>query len=571
MCRRIKRDPGTADIPVLHLSASFISGEAKAHGLDGGADGYLVRPVEPVELVATVRALLRNKATEAALRASEEHLRLTVDLNPQVPWTAGPGRGHPSPWGQRWLTLTGLTREAAMTTGWMDVQHPDAADAVARAWRHAVRTGDPYDIEHPLRLADGTFRWMRSRAVPHRDPLGRIARWYGTTEDVDDQVRLRERNAQLLESERAARAQAEALAAEAERAGRLKDEFLATLSHELRTPLNAMLGWATIIRGGGNDPADVAQGIEVIERNARAQSQIIEDLLDMSRIISGKVRLDVARVDLAALVIAAVATARPTADAKGVQLAAVVDPLHGVAVSGDAARLQQVLWNLLSNAVKFTPRGGRVQVLLERVDSHLEVSVVDTGEGIPPAFLPYVFDRFRQADASTTRRHGGLGLGLSIVQAIGRVARRVGPGRERRDGPGDPVHGCAAADRAAAQRRPGAGPPPPPHHAQPGRDARHLRRPDRAPRARRGRRGGRPRPDQAAARGLRGHGHHDRIGGRGGRTGWRRRVRRAGQRHRHARRGRIRADPPRPPAGGRPGRHHPRHRPDRPTPGSRTG
>ena len=410
VCRRIKRDPATADIPVLHLSASFISGEAKAHGLDGGADGYLVRPVEPVELVATVKALLRNKAAEDALRASEEHLRLTVELNPQVPWTAGPD-GNVLTISRRWLDLTGLTYEQALGGGWTRAGDPSDLSRVADAWQHSVRTGEPYDVEHRVRLAGGAYRWMRSRAVPHRDGGGRVVRWYGTTEDIDDQKRLGERNAQLLESERAARA-------DAERAGRMKDEFLATLSHELRTPLNAILGWATIIRGSGNDPDDVTQGIEVIERNARAQSQIIEDLLDMSRIISGKVRLDVQRVDLAAIVTAAVATARPTAEAKGVQLAAVIDPLHGVAINGDASRLQQVLWNLLSNAVKFTPKGGRVQVMLARVNSHLEISIIDTGEGIGTEFLPYVFDRFRQADASTTRRHGGLGLGLSIVKQL---------------------------------------------------------------------------------------------------------------------------------------------------------
>ena len=162
----------------------------------------------------------------------------------------------------------------------------------------------------------------------------------------------------------------------------------------------------------------MAQGLEVIERNARAQKQIIEDLLDMSRIISGKVRLEVQRLSLSDVVQEAVATARPTADAKGVRLTSVIDPLHGATVSGDANRLQQVLWNLLSNAVRFTPNGGRVQVLLERVNSHVQISVADTGEGIPPHFLPHVFDRFSQADASTTRRHGGLGLGLSIVKQL---------------------------------------------------------------------------------------------------------------------------------------------------------
>lgn len=214
---------------------------------------------------------------------------------------------------------------------------------------------------------------------------------------------------QLLESERAARA-------EVERSSRMKDEFLATLSHELRTPLNAILGWAQLLRTAqGQD--EITEGAQIIERNARVQTQIIEDLLDMSRITSGKIRLDVQRVDIGAVVQSAVDTVRATASTKGIRLQIVLDPLAGP-VAGDPNRLQQVFWNLLTNAIKFTPKGGRVQVLLERVNSHIEVSVIDSGEGIAPEFLPYVFDRFRQADASTTRRHGGLGLGLAIVKQL---------------------------------------------------------------------------------------------------------------------------------------------------------
>ncbi len=215
----------------------------------------------------------------------------------------------------------------------------------------------------------------------------------------------------LLESERAARN-------ESERASRIKDEFLATLSHELRTPLNAILGWAQVLRMSEPAAPEVLRdGIDTIERNARSQAQIIDDLLDMSRIISGKIRLDVQQLDLGSVIRDAVATVQPAADAKEIRLHTLLDPLAGP-IAGDPNRLRQVLWNLLSNAVKFTPRGGRVQVLLERVNSHLEVSVIDSGEGIDPAFLPHVFDRFRQADATTTRRHGGLGLGLAIVKQL---------------------------------------------------------------------------------------------------------------------------------------------------------
>lgn len=203
----------------------------------------------------------------------------------------------------------------------------------------------------------------------------------------------------------------------AEHASQIKDEFLATLSHELRTPLHAILGWSQILRRAPELPSKVSEGLSVIERNARAQSQIISDLLDMSSIVSGKVRLDVQRADLAVILEAAVNTVRPAADAKALRLQVIVDPL-AQPVRGDPSRLQQIFWNLLTNAVKFTPKGGRVSVSLERVNSHLEVNVQDSGEGIDPEFLPFVFDRFRQADSAAGRRHGGLGLGLSIVKQL---------------------------------------------------------------------------------------------------------------------------------------------------------
>lgn len=214
----------------------------------------------------------------------------------------------------------------------------------------------------------------------------------------------------LLQSEQQARAAAE-------RASRMKDEFLATLSHELRTPLNAILGWAGILSRGPTDAEDLRQGLETIERNARAQTQIIEDLLDLSRIISGKLRLDVRRIEMASVVEGAIETVRPAVNAKGIHLKTRFDPTAG-SVSGDPGRLQQVFWNLLSNAIKFTPRDGSVDVVLEHLHSHVQVSVIDTGEGIDPNFLPHVFDRFRQADSTSTRQHGGLGIGLSIVKQL---------------------------------------------------------------------------------------------------------------------------------------------------------
>ncbi|MDB4971710.1 MAG: histidine kinase [Myxococcaceae bacterium] len=297
--------------------------------------------------------------------------------------------------------------------------HPDDRERTRAAIAESIASRTPYDIDYRTVSADGLqTKWIRALGRTFYAADGTPRQFDGVTSDVTARMRaeiaLREserERAALLDSERAARI-------EAERASRMKDEFLATLSHELRTPLNAILGWAHIIQRGKSGRDDIAKGLAVIERNARAQAQIIEDLLDMSGIISGKIRLDVQRIDLANVVQSALETARPAADGKGIALSAVLDPLHGVVVTGDANRLHQVLWNLLSNAIKFTPRGGRIQVLLERVHSHLELSVIDNGQGIAPEFLSYVFDRFRQADATTTRQHGGLGLGLAIVKQL---------------------------------------------------------------------------------------------------------------------------------------------------------
>jgi signal transduction histidine kinase len=260
------------------------------------------------------------------------------------------------------------------------------------------------------------------------------------------------------ENEKAARATAE-------NAGRLKDEFLATLSHELRTPLNAILGWTHLLRKHPDDTERIQRGVEVIERNARVQTQLISDLLDISRIVTGKMRLDVQRVELPSVIVAALEAMRPAADAKGVRLQSVIEPITEP-VHGDPARLQQVVWNLLSNAVKFTAKGGRVQIVLGRVNSHVEIRVSDTGEGIAPEFLPHLFERFTQADASPSREHSGLGIGLALVKQL--VELHGGKVRAASDGVGAGatfivdlplaiVHASAEPDRVHPHA---AGPPP---------------------------------------------------------------------------------------------------------------
>jgi signal transduction histidine kinase/CheY-like chemotaxis protein len=221
----------------------------------------------------------------------------------------------------------------------------------------------------------------------------------------------------LLASERDARMVAEDARMTAEDANRIKDEFLCTVSHELRTPLTAIKGWALMLRAGRLDAAQADRALETIVRSARSQNQLIDDLLDVSRMIAGRMRMDVSPLKLGSVIASAVETVRPAAEAKGIRLSALIAP-EAEAVSGDAERLQQVVWNLLSNAVKFAPNGGHVEVRLERADSHVEIVVVDNGQGIKPEFLPYVFERFRQEDGGTSRHQGGLGLGLAIVRHI---------------------------------------------------------------------------------------------------------------------------------------------------------
>ncbi|HEX8636116.1 MAG TPA: ATP-binding protein, partial [Pyrinomonadaceae bacterium] len=260
---------------------------------------------------------------------------------------------------------------------------------------------------------------------------------------------------------------------EAQEVNRLKDEFLATLSHELRTPLTAVLGWTRLLGTRQLDEATQTRALETIERNAQSQVQLIDDILDVSRIIRGKLRLDVRPVELMPVIEAAVDSVRPAAEAKGIRLQVVLDP-HAGPVSGDPDRLQQVAWNLLSNAIKFTPKDGRVQVLLARVNSHLELTVSDTGQGIEKKFLPYVFDRFRQADPSTTRKHGGLGLGLAIVRHL--VELHGGTVTAESEGAGQGTtfkvslplmivhqseYGSNGGERAAAAEHPTAGGRPP--------------------------------------------------------------------------------------------------------------
>jgi PAS domain S-box-containing protein len=313
-------------------------------------------------------------------------------------------------------------------SAWERRIYPDDLERVKNDLSAAIaRRAPEVQFEFRAVLPDGERRWFAARARFEFDAAGDPARMVGINSDMTERRRAERERDQLLASERLARA-------DAERAGRLKDEFLATLSHELRTPLNAILGWAQVLQRHTSD-SRVTRGLQVIERNVRVQAQLIDDLLDMSRILSGKVRLSLEPVELGPIVDAALETLKPTAELKEIRVEHVTQRNTSGLVRADPSRLQQIVWNLVSNAIKFTASGGRVEVRLEAAPGERHIVISDTGCGIDPDFLPHVFERFRQADASSTRRHGGLGLGLAITRHLvdmhgGRVeARSEGPGQ----------------------------------------------------------------------------------------------------------------------------------------------
>ena len=284
-----------------------------------------------------------------------------------------------------------------------------------------VRDGEVH-IERP----DGSRVIVIVNIAPLTDEQGNVTGAINCFYDVTERRNLERERETLLANERAARM-------EAEEANRSKDIFLATLSHEMRTPLNAMLGWAMILRRKQCTQQEVREGADVIERNCRAQARLLEDVLEVSRVVTGNLRLEVKLCDLASVIYAAMEVVQPAANAKQINLTAAIDPAACPLVCDDV-RIQQVVWNLLSNAIKFTPKGGRVQVVLDREESRARISVRDNGQGIEPDLLPYIFDRFRQGDSSTRRKFGGLGLGLSIVKHL--VELHGGTVEARSDGAG---------------------------------------------------------------------------------------------------------------------------------------
>ena len=384
------------------------------------------------------RDITEQRQSRKALDEASERLKLALDAARLGDWSWD-ARSDVVTMSETAANIFGIPPGPYMTWAALrELLHEEDREMARAAVEQALANHTDYDVEYRVLREDNSEVWVSAKARGIYADDGTVVGMLGFVQDIStrkwnektlrDQAEelrtLNESVTRLYETATRARAEAEHSAAQnerlyrqAEESSRLKEEFLATISHELRTPLSAILGWTRMLRLGQLSPENSVKALDTIERNARAQAQLVDDLLDVSRIITGKLRMDVRPSDPNSFIDAAVEAVRPAAEAKGVRVQTVVDT-GPILIPGDPVRLQQVVWNLLSNAIKFTPRGGRVQVRSERVNSHLEIIVSDTGQGISPDFLPHVFDRFRQADQKTSRQHGGMGLGLAIVRHL---------------------------------------------------------------------------------------------------------------------------------------------------------
>ena len=402
-----------ARVPIIFLTAVPIGNADVASGYARGAVDFLLKPFDPEilrskvsvfvdlhqkeQMIKRQSALLRQRERDAFERRSELRFRALMDAMPQSVWVARADLTFYY-WNQRAVDYIGIQANMAVPAERLfEFVHPDDLPALKAEWDLSTANQRSTEVQARLRRhTDGAYRWFLMRGVPQLDESGKLTGWIVAATDIDSEH-------QALR--------------DAEAASRMKEEFLATVSHELRNPLNAIMGWVHLLRSEKLDLSKSSKALETIERNVHLQTALIDDILDLSRIMRGKINLSFRSVRMGAVVEAALAAMRPTADAKGVVLE-YRNTAASDEISGDADRLQQIVWNLLSNAIKFTPRDGRITVSMQRHEGELTLTVRDTGQGISQEFLPRVFERFSQADSGSTRAHGGLGLGLAIVRHL---------------------------------------------------------------------------------------------------------------------------------------------------------
>jgi PAS domain S-box-containing protein len=424
---RIRERASTRLTPIIFITAGDFDEDRVMLAYSRGAVDFLVKPFNPGILASKVSVLidlylsretireqaaaLRKAERETLQRQSEARLQTIIDLMP-LSVIALHADGRPYFCNRAWREYTGIELEQMSGKSLLDAVHPVDRARAYETLREAISAGRSVEIECRLRGGSDGFRWHVARALPEIGADGTIVGWIASATDVERQKQAEQ---------------------QATAANSMKDQFLAVVSHELRTPLTAILGWTGILQSTTPDGTRLARGLETIQRNAKAQAHLIDDILDVARILSGKMRLEIRPMDLMASVNAALDSARPAAEAREIQLEATLAPV--LLMLGDPNRLQQVFSNLTTNAIKFTPKGGTIRVGAERQGDQIQIRFEDDGCGIDPDFLPHVFDRFRQADSGSTRRQGGLGLGLAIVDHIVRlhegtvVANSLGVGR----------------------------------------------------------------------------------------------------------------------------------------------
>ena len=422
--------------PIIFITAFSSNDTHVFKGYSLGAVDYLFKPVKPEILTSKVQVFVelfqktvevKQQATQLAavnteLSKSEERFRTLCACSPLGIYVADV-EGRCTYINPRCQAICGLTLEESLAEVWQREVHPEDRDRVVADWLAWIKESQEYSSEFRLAVSE-TVRWIHVQSSPMFSDLGKLIGHVGTVRDITDRKQAEEERGRLIREQVARQ--------EAERANQMKDEFLAILSHELRTPLNAILGWSRLLRVKKFDEETIDKALETIERNAKSQAQLIEDILDVSRILRGKLNLNKHPIRLESVIELAIDSLQPLAEEKSIVLELTSSPNVGEVI-GDFDRLQQIVWNLLSNAIKFTQEEGKVEVRLESVGDEAQIQIIDNGIGIEPDFLPYVFDRFRQADSSTTRSYGGLGLGLAIVRHLveqhgGKVYAENNPG-----------------------------------------------------------------------------------------------------------------------------------------------